>query len=191
MSYVLGGQGKHDVFTITKSGELQVPKDASLLWGGGSVDRILNEEADLLGNAILASGGRLRRGRRDAPARASGRDRVQRLQLLCGPRARTHALSRAPTRALPRTSWIGGHTARLQHRQRHGPLPSPRLLMSTMPFYLAFGPAACMLPAAFSHGRWPNVRRIAYRGGEAELHSDRGHEQPGHPAGLPPQPKND
>ena len=56
MSYVLGGQGKHDVFTITKSGELQVPKDASLLWGGGSVDRILNEEADLLGNAILASG---------------------------------------------------------------------------------------------------------------------------------------
>ena len=96
---VLGGQGKDDVFTITKSGELQVPRDASLLWGGGSVDRILNEEADLLGNAILTSG------------REAGYDEVAAMlppalqggaecsdYNFCtdpGPRARTHAPPRA------------------------------------------------------------------------------------------------
>ena len=38
-------------------GEAQVPTDPAELWGGVGVDAVLAEQADLLGNRILAAGG--------------------------------------------------------------------------------------------------------------------------------------
>ena len=40
-------------YVVTKSAEAQFPANDSATWGGQGVDRILNEEADLLGNALL------------------------------------------------------------------------------------------------------------------------------------------
>ena len=53
----LGGSGLR--FEVSKSAEAQTPANASALWGDGDpkADAILNEESDLLGNALLYRGG--------------------------------------------------------------------------------------------------------------------------------------